>query len=247
MSTIGVVTERQPRFDPRRRAQTTLAAPIAATDSAPSHDAGELVVAALHADIAGIGRAVFTAPLPSAMLLTAARQRAKEADSLRVKLLRKREMVISPWGRLPRLPESYAFAFFQAAIAAIVLAYTALENFTTERLPADIAVPHPKTKALLNRKQLEASGLDLRMSAAMSTLTGRPNLMAVDSALWDRYQEVKRRREAVGHLHADASYPTLPNPNDLPPSLWGDLLSIRSYEQEVTDVVAAVFEHYRER
>jgi hypothetical protein len=132
------------RRDPRRRAETTLAAPLPAVVGAPAHEVGALVVLSLEATVAGVGRFTFSAPIAAQLLLTAACQRAKDADILRIRVFRKLRMGPSPRGVAPSLREPDVFPFLQAAMAAVILGYTALEAFTTETLPVDFSIPDPR-------------------------------------------------------------------------------------------------------
>ncbi len=205
--------------DPRRRFETTLASPLPAAGVAPAHEVGSVLVVALEASVPGIGRVTFTAPSAAQLLLTASRQRARESDALRGRVFRNRRLVIGPRGREPVLREHDVFPFLQTAMAAVILGYTALDNFTTEGLPDDFSVLHPKTGALLSREDVEVrSGLELRLSAGMAKLTGRPNLMSSEPELWSKCLRLKALREALGHLRAARAWaPSSLNAVDTPP------------------------------
>jgi hypothetical protein len=144
------------------------------------------------------------------------------------------------------LRERDVFAFLQAAMAAIIVGYTALDNFTTEKLPDDFSVSDPKTGAPLSRESVERRGLELRLSAGMATLTGRPNLRSAEAELWARCMRLKRLREALGHLKAAQAFaPSSLDAATRPPNtVWADLLGIQSYEYEVVAVVQAAIDHY---
>lgn len=232
--------------DPRRRFETTLASPLPAVGAAPAHDVGSVVVVALEATVPGVGRVTFTAPSAAQLLLTASRQRAREADALRGRVFRNRRLVPGPRGPEPMLRERDVFAFLQAAMAAIIVGYTALDNFTTEKLPDDFSVSDPKTGAPLSRESVERRGLELRLSAGMATLTGRPNLRSAEAELWARCMRLKRLREALGHLKAAQAFaPSSLDAATRPPNtVWADLLGIQSYEYEVVAVVQAAIDHY---
>ena len=238
--------KRAQRRDPRRRAETTLAAPLPAAGGAPAHDVGALIVLSLEATVPGVGRFTFSAPSAAQLLLTAARQRAKDADTLRVRVFRKRRMVPSPRGLAPSLREPDVFPFLQAAMAAVILGYTALETLTTETLPDDFSIPDPKTGKELSREAVEGRGLELRLSAVMARHTGRPNLMTDNPRLWSQCLRLKTLREALGHLKAARAFaPSSATATGPPDTVWADLLSVQSYEKDVIEVVQAVMDHYR--
>ncbi len=239
---------RKPRHstDRRRRAETTLAAAVPAAGTAPAHEAGSGAVLALQADLPDIGRVNFSAPRAAQLVLTAAMQRAREADALRGRMIRNRQSALTPAGRQHLLRDRELFPFLQAAMAAVILAFTALDNFTTETIPSDFSIAHPKTGRQLGRDAVEGTGLELRLSAVMATLTGRNNLMSAEPDLWAKCMRLKERREALGHLKASQAFTpaSMDAPDEVPSTIWADLLSILSYEEEVVQVVQDAMDHY---
>jgi hypothetical protein len=130
-------------------------------------------------------------------------------------------------------------------MAAVILGYTALNNFTTETIPSDFSVPDPRTGEELSRDAIEGRGVELRLSAVMARLTGRPNLMTSNPDLWSQCMRLKTLREALGHLKAARAFASSSLAEQEPPNtVWAHLLGIQSYESEVVDVVQAAMDHY---
>lgn len=194
--------------------------------------------------VPGVGYVNFSAPRAAGLMLTAATQRAREADALRARVFRNARIVPTPVGREPHLRDADLFPFLQAAMAAVILGYTALDNFTIEFMPPDFTISNPKGGVDLSRADIEGRGLELRLSAVMAKLTGCENLMTAQPALWSKCVELKKRREALGHLKAAQAW----SPSSLlgpdPATIWTALLSTASYEQEVVQVVSDVMDHY---
>lgn len=233
-------TTRDPS-DRRRFFEGTLAEALPGVGTAPAHPAGSRWVVVLEAEMAELGLVTFSAPRPSQLLLAAARERAIEATALRRELIDSPHLAPSPRGRVPVLSEPDVFAFFQAAVACIVLSYTAIENSTTETVPAEFQMRHPTKNRMLSREDYEErTGLELRLSAGMAAVTGRPNVRMADPRLWDSVMALKAMREAVGHLKASAVSVVHSDRR----TIWADLLAIVDYEAEVVRVAEAVIDHY---
>jgi hypothetical protein len=71
--------------------------------------------------------------------------------------------------------------------------------------------------------------MELRLSAGMAALTGRPNLRTADPVLWASVMGLKGTREVVGHLKASAVCVV----HTATRMVSADLLAIVDYEAEV--------------
>lgn len=184
--------------DIRVAAATTLLTPIPAQGNLPAHQPGEVMYWAWDEQIPDIGRVIFPWPLPSGLILAASKIHLRRAQQLRD------QFVPSPDGTLLFRINNYEsmYEFLSESIAGVLLAFSSVDNFASERIPADVQYVSAPGGSPQPRSTLIQRGIETRLSRVLPTVLGKPNLMSSDTALWAELIELKNLRDRIQHdLH----------------------------------------------
>lgn len=104
-------------------------------------------------------------------------------------------------GRARLVPDSTAFDFFEAIMAAVVFGYTALECFANEEIPEDFYFEkkYKEIWGALGKQNIERT-IDLRTK--LKTII--PRIYGLDSvgstAIWPEFLELEETRNRIIHL-----------------------------------------------
>lgn len=227
----------------RRRWESTLAENIpTGPQGQPAHAAGSSVTVIMSIALPEVTEGGVSISVPSAatMLLRQAEQQLQSAADLRGRLPStvKRGKWIQA-GHEYGLDEDLAFDFLEQAMAGVLLAHSALDNFSIELLPENSAYTDPESGAVHDRRWIESLGVEYRLSRIAAAITGRPNIRTHDTALWARVAALKMLRDDAVHARWETGYSL--SGND---TVWGRLLrdaDVRCHGE----TVAAVMDHYR--
>jgi hypothetical protein len=126
--------------------------------------------------------------------------------------------------------------FFEQAMASVILLHAALDSFANECLPAGFELQVKGEN--LSRDQLEARGIELRLSKAASEALGKPNLMTSDPSTWAAVVELKGLRDDCSHVRSRNAYSTEADAD----TIFSRLLAADIQRLEST--VEAVMSHY---
>jgi hypothetical protein len=187
-----------------------------------------------------VGNVSISVPRTSVLLLNQAGSHLKRAVRLRSKL--PGQTRVPRWTQpgidryLPN--EDLVFDFFEEAMAGIVLAHTALDNYANECIPADFAYTDDGRRTL-QRVEVERRGIQLRLSRIVAAATGRPNLRESNSNLWDRVEELKALRDDISHARWEVGFSHESPELTIYARLIGDPNLLRHQE-----TVAEVMAHY---
>jgi hypothetical protein len=149
-------------------------------------------------------------PRPSMMFLGVAEKHASKAARLRPRLATEIEPIKVKYGQ-PGYTQSFSneklvFDFLQEAMAAVVLAYTALDNFASEFMPADFSMPDVNDTPAL-RTQIEKSwGFRKRLTWMLPYITRKPNIETNKLDIWEKLTTLKELRDNIEHIHFDQIY-----------------------------------------
>lgn len=232
------------RPDPRRWT-TRLAAPVPPGPAGqPGHDAGAAVTVSHLVSLPEVGNLSMSVPRASALLLRPALAHLQRAVRLRRQLPNQvvRGKWVQPGHEFGFSNETLVFDFFEEAMAGVVLAHTAVDNFANECLPQDFE--YLDEKGIRHSRELveRTFGLEKRLSRVVSQATGRPNLQADNHRLWERVMELKSLRDDIGHAKLERTY-SGPDPSSrVEETIYGRLLATDLLEHHRT--VVAVAEHY---
>lgn len=227
----------------RRRWVTTLAADVPPGPAGqPAHAAGAEVAVIMPVVLTEVGVVSLTVPRPSALLLASAHHHINRALRLRGQLAKqvKRGKWVQPGLELGFSNDELVFDFFEEAMAGVVLAHTALDNFTIECLPEDARWHHPEQNRDLNRLEIESLGVENRLSRVLAEVLDRPNLRTQRPDTWERVMELKALRDDVGHARRRTGYTQVGE--DPLAGLFSRILAADL--RAITDAVDVALTHY---
>jgi hypothetical protein len=198
---------RVPKPESRRRWIVTSTSSIPAGPAGqPEHPAGTSFSVVLVINWPDRGRVSFSVPRPSALLLEVGSAHLEVAADLRPTLSQHMtdKGFIKPFSQWTFTNEAVLYEFFQEAMAGIVLTHAALDNFASESIPSGFVLTDG-TEAL-DRAQLEQKGILFRLSRALSTALGKPNIMTDRPDLWERVLHLKGLRDEIAHVRDPNTY-----------------------------------------
>jgi hypothetical protein len=186
------------------------------------------------------GRISIPVPSAASMLLRQAEHRLASAADLRIQLPSTIRQGL--WVQADHeydLDEDLTFDFLELAMAGVLLAHSALDNFSIELLPESPTYADPDTGEVHDREWIESLGVEYRLSRIASNVTGRPNIRTHDAALWQQLSELKDLRDAVVHARWETGYSR--SGDD---TIYGRLLRDSDVRRH-GETVAEVMDHYR--
>ena len=113
---------------------------------------------------------------------------------------------IKPFSKWTITNEAVLFGFFEDAMAGIVLAHAALDNYASESIPSGFVLAEGAQE--LDRAHLEQRGIELRLSRVLAAALDKPNLMNKRPELWQRVLDLKRLRDDIAHVKDPNTYST---------------------------------------
>ena len=102
--------------------------------------------------------------------------------------------------------EQLVFDFLQEAMAAVVLTYTAIDNFANESIPEQFSIADA-AGTLVQRTQIESHwGLAKRLTLVLPAVTGKPSIETDKPITWSTLEVLKHLRDDIGHVHYEQGY-----------------------------------------
>ena len=187
-----------------------------------------------------VGWVGFATPNVAILLLDAAERHLSKANELRGDLPGHVVEVVSPDPKRNRMirNEDLLFDFFEDAIAGVVLAHSALDNFASDAIPEHFAM-NVDGRGPLNRKQLQHRGIELRLSPVLAAALGRPNLRTADAKLWDDLMRLEALRDDIPHVRGSTLHTSATASDSVFARLLGEP-DLRGF----TRCVSRAIEHY---
>jgi hypothetical protein len=181
--------------DIRVAGATTLAAPIPADGNLPAHQPGEVVYWTWDGQVPDLGRVLFPWPLPSGLILHASRTHLRRAHELRD------QFVAASTGTLLFPINNYdpVYEFLGESIAGVLLAFSSVDNFASERIPAGFQFVVSTGKQPQPRRTLLRMGIETRLSRIIPAALGKSNLMLSNPQLWGDLIDLKTLRDRIQH------------------------------------------------
>jgi hypothetical protein len=144
-----------------------------------------------------------------------------------------RQVKRSQWGQpglvLDFTNEPLLYDFLQEAMGAVLLLFTALDNYANESMPDGFEAPDDAGK-LIGRKQIETKwGLPRRLGKVLPTVSGKSSIETTDPDVWTALETLKDLRDSIGHTHSEETYNKFgddPNQGLFSRLMAADLLSL---------------------
>jgi hypothetical protein len=225
--------------DPRVRWKSTLAKDMPpGPQGQPGHAAGTGVQVVQVVTLPKLGRVAFAAPSPAQLLLSAARPHVKRAARMQKALPGQTtdRGQIYPFIDRRFTNDKAVLDFFEDAMAAVLLMHASLDSFANESLPEGFDLD--QGGETLSREELERRGLELRLSRAVSTALGKPNLRVANPPLWQAVMQLKELRDDIAHMKSADAYSN----QDENETIFARLLVVNL--DELASAVEEVMVHY---